>query len=72
MRKNRELTLYLPRSTVSISTILAIESIARDRGLSFGRALQAALEDSPVFRQAVREVEGDVSGKTSDMIRRGE
>jgi len=62
-KRDGSITVYLPRSTAKVDTIIAVELIAEKHGVSFGKALEKLLEESDSFRK----MRDDVSGKISEL-----
>ena len=57
-KNGRLIYVYLPRSTVDVNTVIAVEVAAEAWGVSFGKALERMLEESKDFwatEKAVRE-----------------
>ena len=60
-RRDGSISVYLPRSTAKVDTVLAVEIIAEKLGVSFGKALERLLEESESFVQMREEVTGKIS-----------
>ena len=52
-KKSRNTRIKLPDSTVSIDTVVAVESFSEKKGISFGRALELLLLESNTFNQNI-------------------
>lgn len=60
-KREKRVAVYLPRSTVKVEAVIAVEMMADRMGVSFGKALERLLEDSERYRRAVMAVEGKLS-----------
>jgi hypothetical protein len=58
-KKKGETRIKLPDSTVSIDTIVAVETFSEEKGVSFGKALELMLLESNTFNT---KLDVDVSG----------
>ncbi|MBN2896858.1 MAG: hypothetical protein JXK05_13315 [Campylobacterales bacterium] len=53
--------VYLARSTIEMQAAVAIEILKEERGVSFGKVIEAILHESPTFQKAYDEA-GEMFG----------
>ena len=51
--------LYLPRSTIDMAAIITIEQVSKERGISFGRAVELMLLESAIFNEKMKSLKKD-------------
>lgn len=51
--------IYLPRTTSAMSSIIVIEQIAKEKGVSFGRVVDLLVLESATFTKKFEELKKD-------------